>query len=301
MAKKTRVAIVGTGNIGSDLAERILASDDFDLVAVAGRRAQSQNLSRLSLRAKYSSSEGLVGLKPFANEIDGFFDATSAFDHRAHWDLIQSWGKWVVDLTPSKIGKPTVPVLADDFPGLGPASSLISNYSMVTCGGQSSAPVIAAFSRSSKGVSEVEISSSISSDSAGPATRRNIDNYVQTTEALARSILGINRSKAILVLNPADPPPMMRTTVTVGASAVNLELAKRYLYEYVERIQIYIPGYSVAVEPFFVSAGCVSATVSVEGQGFYLPKHAGNLDIINAAAVETARMHALKNHRGTNV
>lgn len=294
MSNKVRVAILGSGNIGSDLAERLLRSEDFELVAVAGRRPDSPGLRRLESRVRFLPHNGLRGLEDSIDEIDGFFDATSAADHRIHWQELSELKKWVIDLTPSKVGKATVPVLADAYPTLGYSQDKVANYSMVTCGGQSSAPLIAAMTEGSQVVTEVEVSSSISSDSAGPATRRNIDSYIDSTEGLASRISGAGFAKAMLVLNPANPPPLMRTTVTLSASAIDLEVVTQRLASYCAQIQNYVPGFRLAIEPHFVAHQVVSATVSVEGQGFFLPRHAGNLDIINSAAVEIARGHAMR-------
>jgi len=297
MDKKIKVAILGTGNIGSDLAERLLASDDFELVAVAGRRPESSGLARLRSRVSLVSSSGIDGFRDCWDSIQGVFDATSAKDHLMHSLELRKLGKWVIDLTPSKIGKATVPVLADQYPDFGYLTTDVANYSMVTCGGQSSAPVIAAIAEASSEIQEIEISSSISSDSAGPATRRNIDNYVDSTESLARGVARTNKVKSILVLNPAEPPPLMRTTVVARAPGILLEHAKEIVHRYVSKTQDYVPGYELVVEPHFIEQGVLSATVSVEGEGYFLPRHAGNLDIINAAAVEVARRHVALNGR----
>jgi acetaldehyde dehydrogenase len=162
---------------------------------------------------------------------------------------------------------------------------------MITCGGQSSAPMINAFSENAEGITAVEISSSIASLSAGPATRLNIDQYIDTTENLARLITKCENTKAILVLNPSEPPVMMRTTVTVKAKNINLEEAKKNLFAIESKVQRYVPGYSVVVEPHLINANTVVATAKVTGAGHFLPEYAGNLDIINAAALETAKLH----------
>lgn len=292
MVRKIRVAILGTGNIGSDLAERLLTSAEFELVAAAGRRPDSPGLQRLESRVPVISSSGLPGLAGSMAGIEGFFDATSASDHRSHWDELSGLGKWVIDLTPSKIGKATVPALASGYPLLGYSATKVANYSMVTCGGQSSAPLVAAMAEGSAKVTDIEVSSSISSDSAGPATRRNIDNYIDSTESLASGIAQVKTAKAMLVLNPAIPPPLMRTTVTVTGQGIDIDRVQERLDYYVSDIQRYVPGYRLAVRPHFLADQALSATASVEGEGFFLPKHAGNLDIINAAAVEVARQHA---------
>lgn len=293
-----RVAILGTGKIASDLAARIKRSSDISLVAVAGRRPHSEGLERLSSLAEFSTAEGLAGLSEVIDSLDGVFDATSAFDHPGHWHSLQQSGKWVVDLTPSRVGKAAVPALSGDFPEFGFDISPVANYSMVTCGGQSGSPIAAAFARSATEIEAIEVSSSIASDSAGPATRQNIDNYVMTTEWLMSEIAGGARSKAILVLNPADPPPLMRTTVTMRASRFDTKALELLLQRYVSSVQKYVPGYSIAVAPHSPNVGVISATAVVEGEGYFLPKHAGNLDIINASSIEVARQHVARTRGG---
>ena len=293
--RKIRVAVLGTGKIASDLAARIHAAPDMTLAAVAGRRPESEGLERIAEIADFSTPQGLSGLRDVRDEIDGVFDATSAFDHLTHWSTLQEWGKWVIDLTPSRVGKPTVPVLGEHFPRFGIEPTRTCNYSMVTCGGQSGSPIAAAFARNAEGITAVEVSSSIASDSAGPATRRNIDDYVVTTEGLLAEISGTKHAKAILVLNPAEPPPLMRTTVTMKARVINSAGLLSDLDNYVATVRNYVPGYSIVVPPHQPQDGVVSATAVVEGEGYFLPKHAGNLDIINAASIEVARRHFAEN------
>ncbi len=167
-----------------------------------------------------------------------------------------------------------------------------ANYSMVTCGGQSSAPLLYAIANHTKGIKEVEVSSSIASLSAGPATRLNVDQYIESTEELARIVTGCATVKAILVLNPADPPVMMRTTVTIEAEYFDLGSIAAQTKEIVADVQSSVPGYEVVVTPYATTSHRVVATALVKGAGYYLPEYAGNLDIINAAAVETARRHS---------
>jgi acetaldehyde dehydrogenase (acetylating) len=289
--RKIKVAIIGTGNIGTDLAERLLDDDRFAISAFIGRRKDSEGIKRLEGRIPGIYSEGASSLEQIIANVDGVFDATSAFDHAKHWEIISHAGKWAVDLTPSKIGRPAVPALASQIPSLGVQDEFSSNYSMVTCGGQSSAAIVWALSQASKGLTQVEISSSIASLSAGPATRRNIDQYVESTENLLRIVSGIDDVKAILVVNPAEPPIMMRTTVTVEASELDLEKAKTSVQEALENVRSYVPGYDLTVDVHELSPTSMSATVKVTGAGHYLPEYAGNLDIINAAAVEMAFRH----------
>jgi acetaldehyde dehydrogenase len=292
--KKIRVAIIGTGNIGTDLCARMLRDSQFEVVALAGRRPESPGLEMFRGEVPYLLNNGIDDLVLIADEFDGFFDATSAFDHQRHWLELQPLGKWAIDLTPSQVGKPMVPELIGASRQFSLIEDQSANYSMVTCGGQSSAPLIFAMARHSKGISEVEVSSSIASKSAGPATRRNIDQYVQSTENLVSIISGCDSVKAILVLNPAEPPVMMRTTVQMRVTSCDLEATHNEVQKVILKIQQYVPGYNLVVEPHFSIPNVVTGTVKVTGAGYVLPEYSGNLDIINAAAVETARRHSQK-------
>jgi acetaldehyde dehydrogenase len=220
--EKIKVAIIGTGNIGTDLCARILKNSAFEVVALVGRRANSPGLMLFKDDIKYTISNGITGLLEVSSEFEGFFDATSAFDHEKHWEILKPLNKWAIDLTPSQVGVPMVPELIGVSKKFTILNSLIANYSMVTCGGQSSAPIIYAITKHSKQILEIEVSSSISSKSAGPATRLNIDQYIESTENLIGIISNCKNVKAILVLNPSEPPVMMRTTVHVKANSFDL-------------------------------------------------------------------------------
>ena len=286
-----RIAIIGTGNIGTDLCYRMLKDASFEVVAFVGRRADSPGIRLFENQVRHSISNGIEGLVPVLDEVDGVFDATSAFDHKNHWVILSKASKWVIDLTPSKIGLPIVPVLMNKAPAMHLQSENSSNYSMVTCGGQSSAPLLYALTVASTGISEVEVSSSIAALSAGPATRLNIDQYIESTENLTSIVSGCANVKAILVLNPAEPPVMMRTTVNMSVDSCDISKAIQMTAEIIKDVQSYVPGYEIVVEPHMLNQKTVSATVKVTGAGYVLPEYAGNLDIINAAAVETAKLH----------
>jgi acetaldehyde dehydrogenase len=291
MRPKIRVAVIGTGNIGTDLVERLLRDQDFEVVAFVGRRPSSPGLLRMKGKVEHILSGGIQELKALAPDLDGFFDATSAFDHMRHWRDLKDFGLWAVDLTPSKVGRPIVPELIGRASPMKLESQKSANFSMVTCGGQSSAPLLHAITEHSSNPIEVEVSSSIASLSAGPATRANMEEYINATESLITLLTPGVSAKAILVLNPADPPVMMRTTVTVRAEAFDLDAIVRESEGIVANVRAYVPGYQLALAPYYLGSGAVSATVRVVGEGYYLPKYSGNLDIINAAAVETARRH----------
>ncbi len=292
-----KVAVIGSGNIGIDLVERLSRDPEFDICYLIGRRIDSPGLLRFKDTQIRTLATGIVGLQEIISELDGVFDATSAFDHQQHWSIIQKAGKWVIDLTPSKLGKPITPILSDRLAGMQINGDDPANYSMITCGGQSSALLLYAFSQACEQIIEVEISSSIAALSAGLATRRNIDQYIESTENLGSLITGCANVKAILVLNPAEPPVMMRTTVHLRANQINLSVISEILNEGVKDLQIFVPGYEVSVPPYLVESNLVTATVKVTGRGYYLPTYAGNLDIINAAAVETARIHMRRSGR----
>jgi acetaldehyde dehydrogenase len=292
--KKIKVGIIGTGNIGTDLVERLLRDTRFEVIALIGRRANSPGIERFNGRVENLFTKGINEIDNLIAEIDGFFDATSAFDHFNNWEYIRRNGKWVIDLTPSKIGAQIVPSLIGRVDNFNLSDENCANYSMVTCGGQSSAPLLFAMSHFSTDTREIEVSSSIASKSAGPATRINIDNYIDSTQSLIENISEVKNNKAILVINPVEPPIMMRTTVNVMSSDWDLESMEVEINNFINVIKEYVPGYDLIVKPHLTNQGAISATVKVTGAGYFLPEYAGNLDIINAAAVETAYLHAAK-------
>lgn len=290
-----RVAIVGTGNIGIDLGEKILREPRLELIAMAGRRADSPGLKRFEGRVKYLTADGLDGLIPLMDEIDAIFDATSADSHREHWGVLEGLGKSVIDLTPSRIGAAYVPgVLGNDTQPNKP----LNNFSMVTCGGQASTPMTAALAKHFDVAEYVEVSSSIASLSAGPATRANIDDYIRATENAARLASGAPVAKAILVLNPVEPPTIMRTTVHIKGKLGDISRLEETVQLAAAKVQEYVPGFQVLVPPHQEGSDVLSVSIGVTGAGDYLPPYAGNLDIITAAAVKTVLDLALQSKIG---
>ncbi len=290
--KKIRVAILGSGNIGSDLTERLLIDPYFEVIALVGRNQNSTGLERFRDRVPFVISEGIDGFIPNLSDVDGIFDATSAQSASDNWRIARDHGKWLIDLTPSKLGTAFVPNIAGKVAGIELSSDFSHNYSMVTCGGQSAGPIVHAICSLMNNVEQVEVSSSIAAKSAGIATRNNLDHYIETTEDLLTKISNCHKSKAVLVLNPSTPIVPMRTTVTVNGTGASYEDLTQSVISEVNRIQKINPGYELIGNLIKINAETYSATIRVTGAGHFLPSYAGNLDIINSAAVITAKMHA---------
>lgn len=297
---KTKVAIVGSGNIGTDLMIKVIrTSDVLEMGALVGIDPESDGLrraARMGVPTTAGGVEGLMAMPEFA-DIDVVFDATSAKAHLITAQALAPLGKQLVDLTPAAIGPYVVPVvnLEDHLDA--------PNVNMVTCGGQATIPIVAAISRVAP-VAYGEIVASIASRSAGPGTRANIDEFTETTAAAISSVGGARRGKAIIVLNPADPPVLMRDTVMCLVEDGTTSDFADAVEEMVGKVQGYVAGYrlkqSVQFERFtdddplvapaigWSGRGLkISVFLEVEGAAHYLPAYAGNLDIMTAAALRT--------------
>lgn len=304
---KVRVAIIGSGNIGTDLMIKIMRlSKHLEMAAMAGIDPASDGIARAARLGVATTADGIDGLValPGFRDIGIVFDATSAGAHARHNEVLQAHGKQVIDLTPAAIGPYVVPSVNLD------RLSTECNLNMVTCGGQATIPIIAAVNAIAP-VLYGEIVASIASKSAGPGTRANIDEFTQTTARAIESVGGAARGKAIIILNPAEPPLIMRDTVhclceEADPTAISVAIERK-----VAEVQAYVPGYrlkqAVQIEkignnaPLYLPemdrsfAGLkVSTFLEVEGAGHYLPPYAGNLDIMTSAALRTAEALALK-------
>jgi acetaldehyde dehydrogenase len=298
---KTKVAIIGSGNIGTDLMIKIMRlSDVLEMAAFVGIDPESDGLKRaerLGVPVTAGGLDGLVAMPGFA-DIGIVFDATSAGAHKRHSEVLIAHGKRVVDLTPAAIGPYTIP------PVNGEAHLDAANVNMVTCGGQATIPIVAAVNRVAK-VHYGEIVASIASKSAGPGTRANIDEFTETTSEAIVKVGGATRGKAIIVLNPAEPPLIMRDTVYCLCEDGDREAIARSVEDMVAEVQAYVPGYRLKQAVQFESIGGnapltipemggsftglkVSVFLEVEGAAHYLPAYAGNLDIMTSAALKTA-------------
>lgn len=296
-----KCAIVGSGNIGTDLMIKIMRSKAglLEMAAMVGVDPNSDGLARAARLGVATTSEGLEGLRklPVYQEIGIVFDATSAGAHKAHAEILKRDGKRAIDLTPAAIGPYVVPSV-----NLG-ALPDTANLNMVTCGGQATIPMVAAMSRVAP-VLYAEIVASIASLSAGPGTRANIDEFTETTARALESVGRAQKAKAIIVLNPAEPPLIMRDTVYGLVDSKDEAAIRASIEAMVRQVQDYVPGYglkqAVQFEPFkgvppgIGKAGGdfdglkVSVFLEVEGAAHYLPAYAGNLDIMTAAALRTA-------------
>lgn len=283
--KKLRVAIIGSGNIGTDLLIKTMRSPFLECTLFVGRNMDSSGMQKASSLGINVSDRSLEALVEKAKIYDLVFDATNAVAHREHWVELEKLGKKVIDLTPSRIGEMLIPAINLD--------SCLSkqNVNMVSCGGQASIPIVHAISQVHPDIEYVEVTSSIASKSAGLGTRLNIDEYVETTEEAIRVFSGAKRTKTILVLNPAVPCVNMQTTISAKVKEPNMELLQKSFWSMVEKMKTYVPGYEVVVPPSWETNRIV-VSVRVQGLGDYLPKYAGNLDIINCAAMATAEKYA---------
>lgn len=281
-----RVAILGTGNIGTDLLLKVEASQHLTCVLFAGRRADSPGLKLAAERGVRASSEGIAAVIEALPEIDIVFDATSAKHAREHWKLLEPLGATMIDLTPAKLGRFCVPALNLD-------SCVDERYlSMVTCGGQAAVPLARCVREAADDMPYLEIVSTSAAASVGPATRANMDEYVLATERATRQFCRVEHAKTMLVVNPAEPGITMRNTVAVPSSVpVDLDRLRDSVESMERTIQSYVPGYRVVVPPVEAQDRLLM-TVEVEGLGDWLPAYAGNLDIITCAAVAAAEAKA---------
>jgi acetaldehyde dehydrogenase (acetylating) len=280
-----RVAIIGTGNIGTDLLLKIQRSSLLECGLFAGRNLESAGMRTARDLGVPVSDRSIEAIVERADEFDLVFDSTSALHAKRHWSMLEPLGIAVVDLTPAKLGELCIPALN--------LAECVNrpNLCMVTCGGQASVPLAACVTATHAHVEYVEIVSTSASRSVGPATRINIDEYLATTEAAVRRFTGVQQAKTILVVNPSDPPITMQNTIFAKTDEVDLPALTAAVEEMVRRVQRYVPGYRLVVPPLY-EGGRIAMTVQISGVGDYLPAYAGNLDIITCAAVAAAEERA---------
>ena len=306
MPAKIKVAIIGSGNIGTDLMIKVLrTSHVLEMAAMVGIDPASDGLARAERLGVATTAEGIEGLQalPVWPEIGIVFDATSASAHQRHSAVVTGAGKVMIDLTPAAIGPYVIPVVNGD------AHLGATNVNMVSCGGQATIPIVAAVS-SVATVHYAEIVASIASKSAGPGTRANIDEFTETTSRGIEEVGGAAKGKAIIVLNPAEPPMLMRDTVFTLSSGADEAQITAAIEAMVARVNAYVPGYRLKQKVQFERFGSnnpvripgigtfegikTSVFLEVEGAAHYLPAYAGNLDIMTSAGLKTAEKIAVR-------
>jgi len=305
-AGKLKIAIIGSGNIGTDLMIKVMRmSDRLEMAALAGIDPDSDGLKRAARLGVSVTHDGIDGLArmPVWQDIAIIFDATSAAAHKKNNDICTRAGKVMIDLTPAAIGPYVVPVVNGD------AHLHAVNVNMVTCGGQATIPIVAAVAQVAS-VHYAEIVAAIASKSAGPGTRANIDEFTRTTARGIELVGGAAKGKAIIILNPAEPPMIMRDTVFTLSSGADEARIEASVNAMIEKVQAYVPGYRLKQKLQFERFGSnnplsipgvgtlegikTSVFLEVEGAAHYLPAYAGNLDIMTSAALATGEKIAMR-------
>jgi len=277
--KKYKVGIIGSGNIGTDLMYKIERSEQLEMSVMIGIDPESEGLYRAKERGYVTIDTGIDGYLEQPELADIVFDATSAKVHKIHYEKLTAIGKKVIDLTPAAIGPYVVPPVNLEEHLAQP------DVNMVTCGGQATIPIVHAINRISA-VSYAEIVATIASKSAGPGTRANIDEFTRTTAKAIEQVGGAKKGKAIIILNPAEPPIMMRDTIhaLVEEPSKEEEIIQS-IHDMVEEVKSYVPGYRLSGDPQ-IDGNKITVFIEVEGAGDFFPPYSGNLDIMTAAATK---------------
>jgi acetaldehyde dehydrogenase (acetylating) len=288
MMSKVKVAVLGSGNIGTDLLMKLERSNELEVTTMIGIDPDSDGLQRAKEKGYNVVDTGLKGFLETEHDVEIVFDATAAKAHVRHAKMLREAGIIALDLTPAAVGELIVPTvnLEEHIDK--------DNVNLITCGGQATIPIVHAINRVSP-VEYAEIVATISSKSAGPGTRANIDEFTVTTAHGIEAIGGAKKGKAIIILNPAEPPILMRDTVhaLVEEGSMNEDAVIQSIQEMVQSVQSYVPGYRLRTEPI-IEGNKVTVFIEVEGAGDYLPKYSGNLDIMTSAAVQVAETFAKK-------
>ena len=285
--KKVKVGIIGTGNIGIDLLIKIQRSMSLECAMFTGRTPDSKGIKIAKDLGIRTSADSIKAIEDDPKICDIVFDATSAQAHVKHAAILGKLKKFTIDLTPSRVGKMCIPVL-----NLGECLD-VNNVNLVTCGGQSATPIAYAIMQVHPDTKYIEVVASVSSVSAGPGTRINIDEYTQTTKDSIMVFSKVPAAKAIIILNPAEPPITMHNTIYALIENPRIQELHNAISAIAEKIREYVPGYKVTLGPL-KDKDRVTTMVEVVGRGDYLPKYSGNLDIITCAAIRVAEEYAKK-------
>lgn len=283
--KKVKVGIIGTGNIGSDLLMKVVKSEKLECGIFAGRNLESQGVLRAQQMGVPVTGESINYIVDNPECCDIVFDATTATTHLKNAPVLKKMGKFAIDLTPAHVGEFCVPAINSD------RVLNVDNVNMITCGGQATVPLAYVISKIHPDIKYIEIVATIASKSAGLGTRNNIDEFTQTTRDALSYFTGIKNTKAIITLNPAEPPITMHNTVYALIDKPDMKAITREVKAMEVEIQKYVPGYKILNGPIYEN-GRLTITLQVVGTGDFLPKYSGNLDIITCAAVEIAEKYA---------
>lgn len=278
-----KIAILGSGNIGCDLLVKCQKTDGLRLVSFAGRHANSKGLEFALRRGAPITDRSIEGVLEDGERPDILIDCTSASYHQYNYDLCRKYGIRIIDMTPAKLGVSCCPVVnLDDCLDA-------DNINMISCGGQASMPICLAIKQANPTIDYIEVVSTISSASAGPGTRKNISQYITSTQKAIRDMLRISSVKVIINITPAIPPIHMKTSILVDSEAICSESETRSNIEDItSKVRYYSPGYHTSIDLRRLGAKTI-CQVQVTGSGHYLPAYAGNLDIINCAALEVIK------------
>jgi acetaldehyde dehydrogenase len=277
-----KAGIIGTGNIGTDLLLKLIKTDFITPVIFSGRRMESNGIKVAQQKGINVTDKGIKYFIDNPKCCDVVYDCTSASDAKEHAKIFAQQGIKVIDLTPAKVGDLCVPNINPKI------IQNKGNVNMITCGGQASTPLLNVISKYCTDLDYIEVVSQIASDSAGMATRLNIDNYIHTTERAIKEFTDCKDCKVILNLNPAIPQVDMQTTMFVKASNIDFTPLVKDIYETIKKLQKYIPYYELVMPPV-INDDVLVLSIKVKGSGDYLPEYAGNLDIINCAAIEITK------------
>lgn len=281
--KRLRVAIIGSGNIGTDLLYKVRRSKNLKCTLMVGRRLDSPGLARANKMGIQTSPDGLEGLKAKIGNIDLVFDATSASEHIQIANTLRNEDVALINLTPAPLGNFYIPLVTNNLEIIHRKSHL----NMVTCGGQTSIPLIHILSTNLK-INSVEVVSTIASNSAGLATRKNLDEYIANTERAIHEETDIQEIKVMLVINPAIPEIVMHTSIYVSGPNLIIEDVQHLIVQRIKEMNVSNPNVRLIAAPTFINFNTIHLAVEVSGSGDYLPTYSGNLDIINVAAIQAA-------------
>lgn len=282
---RVKVGIIGTGNIGTDILMKLKRSKILECGMFAGRNPDSAGIKLAKEMGIRTSTESIKAIQESPDCCEIVFDATSAEVHKRHAPILEDLRKFAIDLTPAHVGKMCVPVLNME------ECMAEKNVNLITCGGQATIPIAYALSKIHPETRYIEIVATIASKSAGAGTRNNIDEFTQATRDALAEFTEIKNTKAIIVLNPAEPPITMHNTIYALIDNPKMDVIRKSVKEMEQKIRKYVPGYSVVMDPTYEN-GRVTMTLQVVGLGDYLPKYSGNLDIITCAAIEIAENYA---------